>query len=75
MPQRLTARSVSHFRSQEFRNGYFYRYALMAGTRVTADGRKIDVPDTTPIHTEYLLFAAENGIIEQSLLDSVKPAA
>ena len=47
----------------------------MAGTRVTADGRKIDVPDTTPIHTEYLLFAAENGIIEQSLLDSVKPAA
>ena len=55
-----------------FRNGYFYRYALMAGTRTTADGRKVEIPDTTPIHTEYLLFAAENGIIEQSLLDSVK---
>lgn len=58
-----------------FRNGYFYRYALMAGTRTTADGRKIDVPDTTPIHTEYLLFARDNGIIPAELLDSVKPMA
>ena len=57
----------------EFRNGYFYRYSLMAGTRTTADGRKVEIPDTTPIHTEYLLFAVENGIIPQELLDSVKP--
>ncbi|KAL1530503.1 hypothetical protein AB1Y20_001404 [Prymnesium parvum] len=59
----------------EFRNGYFYRYSLMAGTRTTADGRKIEMPDTTPIHTEYLQFAVENGIIAQSMLDSVKAIA
>ena len=34
----------------ENRNGYFYRYAKMAGTRVNAAGIKVEVPDTTPIH-------------------------
>ena len=36
----------------EFRNGYFYRLSKMAGQRVLADGRKIDIPDGTPLHTE-----------------------
>lgn len=59
----------------EFRNGYFYRYSLMAGTRTTADGRKVEMPDTTPIHTDYLLYASENNIIDPALLDSVSPIA
>lgn len=59
----------------EYRNGYFYRYSLMAGTRTTADGRKIEMPDTTPVHTDYLLYAAENGMIDPNLLESVKAAA
>jgi len=54
-----------------FRNGYFYKYSKMAGTRVNPAGIKVDVPDTTPIHTEYLLFARDEGIITQELLDSV----
>ena len=55
----------------EHRNGYFYRYAKMAGTRVNAAGIKVEVPDTTPIHSDYLMWAQEKGIISQSLLDSV----
>jgi hypothetical protein len=55
----------------EYRNGYFYKYAKMAGPRVNAAGIKVDVPDTTPYHTEYLLWALEKGLISQSLLDSV----
>ena len=47
----------------------------MAGSRVAPDGRKIEMPDTTPVHTEYLLYAVDEGILPQSLLDSVKPAA
>ena len=54
-----------------FRNGYFYKYAKMAGTRTTPAGIKVEVPDTTPIHTEYLLFARDEGLISQELLDSV----
>jgi len=56
-----------------FTSGYFYKYALMAGTRTTADGRKVDVPDTTPIHTEYLMFAKDEGVLPAGLLESVKP--
>ena len=59
----------------EFRNGYFYKYALMAGTRTTADGRKVEVPDTTPIHSDYLTYAAEKGYIDHIDLESVRPAA
>ena len=55
----------------EFRNGYFYRYTKMAGTRITPAGIKVQVPDTTPTHTEYLLLAQERGLINQSLLNSV----
>ena len=55
----------------EWRNGYFYRYSCMAGVRTTADGRKIDVPDSTALHTEYLQIALEQGLISQGLLDSV----
>ena len=55
----------------EFRNGYFYKYAKMAGSRTNAAGIKVEVPDTTPGHTDYLMFALEEGVITQSLLDSV----
>ena len=55
----------------ESRNGYFYRYAKMAGTRVNPAGIKVEIPDTTPVHTEYLKEAVERGVIPQSLLDSV----
>lgn len=43
----------------------------MAGTRTTPAGIKVDVPDTTPLHTEFLMFAQEKGLISQSELDSV----
>ena len=55
----------------EFFNGYFYKYAKMAGTRTTAAGIKVDIPDTTPMHTDYLNWAHEKGYINQALLDSV----
>mmetsp|Transcript_27277 Transcript_27277/g.45462 ORF Transcript_27277/g.45462 Transcript_27277/m.45462 type:complete len:346 (-) Transcript_27277:144-1181(-) len=55
----------------EFRNGYFYKYSKMAGVRVNPAGIKVDVPDTTPTHTEYLRLARENEVISQGLLDSV----
>ena len=31
------------------------------------------MPDSTPIHTEYLMLAKEKGLISQAELDSVKP--
>ena len=37
----------------EWRNGYFYKYSLMAGKRTAANGIVIDMPDATPMHTEY----------------------
>ena len=55
----------------EYRNGYFYKYWKMAGERVNPAGIKVEVPDTTPLHTEYLLFARDQGLISQALLDSV----
>lgn len=55
----------------QFRNGYFYRYTKMAGTRTTPAGVKIEVPDTTPVHTELLMYARDEGLLSQSLLDSV----
>ena len=42
----------------------------MAGTRVNPAGIKVEIPDGTPIHTEYLLFAQENGLVSQQLLDA-----
>jgi len=54
-----------------YRNGYFYRYSKMAGKRTNAAGIKVEVPDTTPVHTDYLMFAQEEGVISQELLDSV----
>lgn len=55
----------------EYRNGYFYRYAKMAGSKTNAAGIKVEIPDTTPVHTDYLMWAKERGVISQSLLDSV----
>ena len=55
----------------EYRNGYFYKYSKMAGEKVNPAGIKVEIPDTTPLHTEYLLFAQEQGLISQALLDSV----
>ena len=55
----------------KYRNGFCYRYSKMAGTRTTGDGRKVEVPDTTPGHTAYLGFALEEGVLTQELLDSV----
>ena len=37
------------------------------------DGRKVDIPDGTPLHTEYLLYAGEKGLITQATLDAVGP--
>jgi hypothetical protein len=45
----------------------------MAGKRKAPNGIEIDMPDTTPLHTELLHKCVENGAISQSLLDSVKP--
>jgi len=56
----------------EFRNGYFYRFSLMAGKRKAPNGIVIEMPDSTPMHTEYLLLAKEKGLISQAELDSVK---
>lgn len=55
----------------EFFNGYFYKFAKMAGTRVTPAGIKVEVPDTTPIHTDYVKWCHEKGYVNQALLDSV----
>lgn len=43
----------------------------MAGTRTNPAGIKVEIPDTTPMHTDYLMWAKENGFINQALLDSV----
>ena len=59
----------------EFRSGYFYRLSKMAGQRVLPDGRKVDIPDSTPLHTEYLLHAVAEGHLDQATLDSVLPPA
>ena len=45
--------------------------AKMAGKRTNAAGMKIEIPDTTPVHTDYLQFALEEKVITQALLDSV----
>jgi len=55
----------------EWRNGYFYRYSLMAGNRTNAAGFTVEIPDSTPIHTEYLLEARHMGLLSQATLDSV----
>ena len=47
------------------------RYAKMAGTRTNPAGIKVEIPDTTPMHTDYLMWAQEKGFINQALLDSV----
>ena len=47
------------------------RYSLMAGKRTNAAGITVEVPDSTPMHTEYLMYALENGSISQATLNSV----
>ena len=43
----------------------------MAGTRTNAAGIKVEIPDTTPIHTEYLLCAQEDlKLITKAELDA-----
>jgi len=59
----------------EFRNGYFYRFSLMAGKRTNAAGITVDMPDSTPMHTEYLLAAVERGVLSKAELNSVAPIA
>ena len=56
----------------EWTNGYFYRYTLMAGTRTNPAGITIEMPDTTPMHTEYLLRARDMGLISNAELESVR---
>ena len=58
----------------EWRNGYFYRYSLMAGKRKNAAGLEYEMPDSTPIHTEYLMLAKEKGLISSAELESVRPS-
>mmetsp|Transcript_24355 Transcript_24355/g.79329 ORF Transcript_24355/g.79329 Transcript_24355/m.79329 type:complete len:349 (+) Transcript_24355:26-1072(+) len=53
-----------------FTSGYFYRYTKMAGTRTTPAGIKVEIPDTTPLHTEYLLEARDRGLVGKELLDA-----
>lgn len=55
----------------EWRNGYFYKYSLMAGKRTAANGIVIDMPDATPMHTEYLELAVERGALSKAELNSV----
>ena len=61
--------------ARQWRNGYFYRYSLMAGTRTAPNGIKIEMPDSTPLHTEYLMIAQEQGLISKATLESVKAPA
>ena len=53
-----------------FTSGYFYRYTKMAGTRTNPAGIKVEIPDTTPLHTEYLLEARDRGLVGKELLDA-----
>ena len=52
----------------KWRNGWFYRYSLLTGgqKRELPDGRKIEVPDPTPMHTEYLQHLAGKGQLDLS---------
>ena len=47
----------------------------MAGKRTNAAGITVDVPDSTPMHTEYLLAAVERGVLSKAELNSVAPIA
>ena len=38
-------------------------------------GRRIEMPDSTPLHTEYLELAVERGAISQATLDEVQQNA
>ena len=58
----------------ETTNGYFYKYSLMQGKRTAPNGIVIDMPDSTPYHTELLHMARDQGLLSQADLDSVKPA-
>ena len=44
----------------------------LPGTRVAANGVKIEMPDSTPMHSEYLHWAVEQGLIGQAELDAFK---
>lgn len=44
----------------------------MAGKRTNPAGITIEMPDTTPLHTEYLMQAKEMGLISQAELESVR---
>ena len=63
-------RMVAHFptavKEFEWRNGWFYRYSLMGGMRELPDGRKIEMPDPTPMHSEYLQVLVDRGELDVS---------
>mmetsp|Transcript_14470 Transcript_14470/g.39354 ORF Transcript_14470/g.39354 Transcript_14470/m.39354 type:complete len:354 (+) Transcript_14470:1-1062(+) len=48
----------------KWRNGWFYRYTLLSGTTTNRNGIKIEMPDPTPLHTELLEIAQEQGLID-----------
>jgi len=72
MPERLCAYSeqVEFFptavKELKWRNGWFYRYSLLEGKRTLPDGRKIEMPDPTPMHTDYLLHLQDKGELDLS---------
>lgn len=74
MPERLCAYSqqVEFFptavKELKWRNGWFYRYSLLEGKRTLPDGRKIEMPDCCPMHTDYLLHLQEKGELDLSVI-------
>lgn len=74
LPERLCSYSerVEFFptavKEFKWRNGWFYRYSLLAGgnMRTLPDGRKVQVPDPTPMHTDYLKHLASKGQLDLS---------
>jgi len=78
LPERLCAYSerVEFFptavKEFKWRNGFFYRYSLLGGTRTLPDGRKIEMPDPCPMHSEYLQYAVDKGTLDKNVLSEVK---
>jgi hypothetical protein len=48
----------------KWRNGWFYRYTRLSGATVNRNGLKIEMPDPTPLHTELLQIAEEQGLVD-----------
>lgn len=50
----------------KWRNGWFYRYSMLSKTTINRNGLKMEMPDSTPLHTELLELAQEQGLIDLS---------